>query len=347
MNAKKIFFAIIAIVCLITAVIWVYKNHNSRTDTRRYEAAKNLYYCPMHPDYTSDKPGSCPICGMDLVKQETAKDEEETNIKGTVSIDTEKQRLIGVKTGKAVKKEFVLKIISPGKIAYDPDLYHAISEYREAVATSEKTKNSPWPEVRERSEMLVNSAGLKLRQMGISDEQIKDITNSNNNYTSLLLPQENKNAWAYIQIYEYEIGLIKPGQAVEITAPAYPGRKFKGTIKSVDSIISPETRTLRARAETENPGGLLKPEMYVDAEISVNLGKKLLIPADSVLDTGKKRIIFIDKGSGKFEPRDIQTGKSNGEYVEVLNGLKEGEKIVVSSNFLIDSESKLKSALER
>lgn len=385
MNARKIFLLVLILGFAALAVILIYRNYVHQDGHEHSQVQKSLYYCPMHPDYTSDKPGSCPICGMDLVKQETAektsdkqkikfyrnpmkpeitspvpmKDEmgmdyipvyeedEKTNVRGSVSIDMDRQRLIGLKTGTAEKKELILRITSPGKIAYDPELYHAISEYREAFATLEKTKNSPWTDVRERAEMLIISAKLKLKQLGIPDTLIEEIKTSSETYTNLLLSSEDKTAWAYINVYEYEIGLIKPGRTVAITAPAYPDRKFKGIIKSIDSIISKDTRTLRVRAEILNSDGLLKPEMYVDADIIINLGKKLVIPSDSVLDTGKKKIIFAARGEEKFEPREIKTGRSNGEYVEVLNGLKEGEKIVISSNFLIDSESRLKSALEK
>jgi len=149
--------------------------------------------------------------------------------------------------------------------------------------------------------------------------------------------------WVYAQVYEYEIQMVKPGQRVELTATAYPGRKFHGVVKSLDPILSAETRSLRARIEVPNPEGLLTLQMYVDANILANIGRKLALPESALVDTGTRKIVFIDLGNGRLEPREVQVGRQAEGYYEVLSGVKEGEKVVTSANFLIDSESKLKA----
>ena len=149
----------------------------------------------------------------------------------------------------------------------------------------------------------------------------------------------------YVQVYEYEIGLVKPGQKVAMTTPAYPGRKFYGTLKAVDPILSAETRSLKVRVEVPNPEGLLKLEMYVNAVIHVDIGTRLSIPEEAVMETGTRNMIFVDIGEGRIEPREVNLGQEADGYYELLSGVKEGEKVVTSANFLVDSESKLKAAV--
>ena len=127
--------------------------------------------------------------------------------------------------------------------------------------------------------------------------------------------------------------------------PAYPGKVFRGTIKAVDSILSAETRTLRVRAEVENPDNMLKPEMYAEVKIKVTLDSRLTVPLSAVVNTGSRKLVFVDKKEGSIEPREVKTGFEGDDYAEILSGLKAGEKVVTSANFLIDSESRLKSTV--
>ncbi len=206
-------------------------------------------------------------------------------------------------------------------------------------------KESPWPDVKERSEALIRSSILRLRQMGLSEDQISELSSRTEDPTNLLLSDKGGSVWVYAQIYEYETGIVKRGQMMEVTSSAFPGRSFRGRVVAVDSILNPETRTLKVRGEVPNPEGLLKPEMYVDTVIHIDLGRKLAIPEEAVLKTGTRQIIFVEAGPGQFEPREIKVGGKAEDHYEVLSGVKEGEKVVTSANFLIDSESKLKSAL--
>ena len=149
--------------------------------------------------------------------------------------------------------------------------------------------------------------------------------------------------WIYAQIYEYEISMIRPGLEAEITTPAYPGRVFRGTLRTLDPRLSSETRTLRVRIEVPNPGGLLKLEMFVNAAIKADLGVSLALPETALLDSGQRKLVFVDLGSGRIEPRTVRLGREADGYYELLSGVAQGERVVTTANFLIDSESKLKA----
>jgi Cu(I)/Ag(I) efflux system membrane fusion protein len=163
--------------------------------------------------------------------------------------------------------------------------------------------------------------------------------------TNLLIGGADGSVWVYAQIYEYEISHVRPGQQAEITTPAYPGRVFRGTVKAVDPNLSAETRSLRVRIEVPNPDGLLKLEMFVNAAIKADLGEKLALPEAALLDSGERKLVFVELGEGRIEPREVRVGSVADGYYELLSGVREGEKVVTTANFLIDSESRLKAAI--
>ena len=309
---------------------------------------KPLYYRnSMHPEITSPAPKKDEM-GMDYtpVYSEEASASDVPG-QGSMVLSEERRQMIGMKSEPIKKRDLSVIVRATGRVAYDPDLYHAISEYREAIKAREAVKESPYPDVHERSAALVTASELRLRQIGLSESQLASIAASTEPPTNLLFSQAGGTVWVYAQIYEYEIALVKPGQRAELSTPAYPGRKFHGSVKAVDPILSPETRSLKARIEVPNPDGLLKLEMFVDAAIKIDLGRKLALPDDALVDTGERKLVFIDLGNGRIEPREIQAGREAEGYYEVLAGLKEGEKVVTSANFLIDSESKLKGAISK
>ena len=302
-----------------------------------------FYRNPMNPAITSKTPMKDEM-GMDYVPvYETEGEAKEVGGRAPIKMDTAKRQLIGVKTTRAAYRTLTHTVLSSGKVAYDPDLYQSISEYKEALVARQKVKDSSWPEVHERAEALIRASELRLRQAGLSEDQITELSVNGRTHSNLLLP--GAKAWLYAQIYEYEIGLIKPGQELEAETPAYPGRVFRGAIKAVDSILSAETRTLRIRAEVENPDNMLKPEMYAEIKIKVTLGSRLAVPFNAVINTGTRKLVFVDKGEKGFEPREIKTGFEGGDHIEILSGIRAGETVVTSANFLIDSEARLKSSV--
>lgn len=148
--------------------------------------------------------------------------------------------------------------------------------------------------------------------------------------------------WVIADIYEYELPLIKVGNHALITLTYLPGKEFSSQIDYIYPSISAETRTVKIRLKLNNPNYQLKPQMFANVELKINLGKKLMIPESGVIDTGKSMVAYVDLGNGAFEPREIKTGIRTDGYIEVLRGLKAGDKVVSSANFLVDSEAQLK-----
>jgi membrane fusion protein, copper/silver efflux system len=153
--------------------------------------------------------------------------------------------------------------------------------------------------------------------------------------------------WALIDVAERDLGEISLGQRVTVRARSFPGRDFPGKVDVIYPEINKETRTARIRVELQNPDLVLLHDMYVDAAIDTGSSEPVLaVPDSAVLDSGSRQTVLVDKGEGRFEPRDVKLGHRGGGYVEIRDGLNEGELVVVSANFLIDAESNLKAALK-
>lgn len=370
-----------------------------------------VYYCPMHPTYTSDRSGSCPICNMALVPREPAVvsqhsgHSENTPLKSftvqeildmkpgeicllhkckmgkcmiamtpemarlgkcphcgedlgvvvkdagpagyaSVNLAPDKQQLIGITLKPAVRQGMEKEIRTSGKIAYDPELYQAEEEYLQAVAASAKAAASDVAAIRDQAAQLVESAGIKLKLLGLNEELIAELVKAGKPDRSLFYAEPGRPVWVYARIYEYELPYVKPGTAVEVTIPSVPGHLFKGTLRALDSVVDQATRTVRARAVLDNLEGLLKPEMYVDVVIRVSLGEVLTVPSEAVFETGTQKIVFVRKADGIFEPREVTLGARSENIWEIKSGITEGEEVVTSGNFLIDSESRLRAAIQ-
>ena len=150
--------------------------------------------------------------------------------------------------------------------------------------------------------------------------------------------------WVDASIYEYEVSLIKVGQDATVALPYTPGKVLHGRISYVYPYLDEATRTVRVRIDFANPNGALKPGMYAEAVVRSPQGTGLAVPKSAILDTGSRKLVFVSRGEGRFDPRTIRTGIEAGDYYEVLEGLVEGEQVVTSANFLIDSESQLSTA---
>ncbi len=300
-----------------------------------------------------DSMTKCPICGMPLVKLSKQEAEKLRGVVSKVKIAGEQIRLAGVQTRPVRKLHLYKEIRTVGRVAYDPELAITQEEFIASLRALDKIQEGNIEEINERALNLVESSRRKLRLLGLGGEQIKELEEERKVQTSLILPEEKM--WIYGDVYEYELGWVKVGARVKINTSSLPGEEFYGTIISLNPVLDPKTRSLRFRAEVDNPGLRLKPEMYVDVIImSMYMGpegehKVLAIPKDAVLDTGVRRIVWIDKGNQEYEGRIIKigpeaTGVIDGQeskFYPVLKGLRVGENVVTKANFLIDSQSQL------
>ena len=269
-------------------------------------------------------------------------------------------------TGKFVKQGDPLLTI------YSPELVSTQEEYLLALRAKKSLVKSPFPEVAGSGESLAESAKRRLKLWDISDDQIKTLEETGQAKKTLTLYSPfsgfvlEKSAykgmnvmpgvalykladlsvvWLYADIYEYELPSIRLGQQASIQLTYLPGEAFTGRAIYIYPSLNPETRTAKVRFEIPNPHESLKPEMYANVEIKIRIGQKLTVPDGAIIDTGIRQIAIIDKGNGYFEPREVKVVRGTEQYYEVIKGLKAGERVVTSANFLIDSESKLKEAV--
>jgi RND family efflux transporter MFP subunit len=152
--------------------------------------------------------------------------------------------------------------------------------------------------------------------------------------------------WVWAEFYEDELSMLAKGQKVRITAKSYPGQTFEGELSLINPFLAEIKRTAKVRVDIPNADFKLRPGMYVNMELAMDMGEGLTIPVSAVMPTGSRTLVFVDKSEGKLEPRLVQLGKKYGDIYEVLDGLKDGERVVASANFLIDAESKVQGAVK-
>jgi RND family efflux transporter MFP subunit len=292
--------------------------------------------------------------------------DEKRLYKVTTKVEGWVDKLFVSVTGQEVRKGDPLLTI------YSPNLVSAEQEYLTALRTGQKLAASHDTDAVQGGEALVGSARQRLQLWDVSDAQIERLekTGQVERYLTLYAPADGwvteKNVlagqrimpgdpllvvadltkiWGDADIYESDLPYVKVGMPLELTLPYWPGKAFKGKISFLYPYLDPESRTLKARLEIENPELLLKPEMYADARLSYPLGDKLAVPDGAVMQTGEHTYAFRDGGNGSLVPVEIQVGARSDGWYEVLSGLNEGDRVVTSANFLVDSESSMKAAL--
>jgi membrane fusion protein, copper/silver efflux system len=297
---------------------------------------------------------------------------------GTIKYDETKVTRIHSKIEGWVEKlyaNYTGKFVQKGQplfTMYSPDLLATQGEYLLALKSHERLSGSSIPEVRAGAAALVEASKQRLMLWDISDQQIRDLEQKREPQRTLTFYAPNSGfvikkdinegmkimldkelytiadlstVWVDADVYESEISLIKVGQQATINLSYYPEETFRGKISFIYPYLDEKTRTVKVRLEFPNPALKLKPDMYVNAEIKIDSGKHLAVPEEAVLDTGLRKVIFIDKGNGRFEPKEIKLGSKLDGFYQVLSGVKEGEKIAASSVFLLDSESRLSEAM--
>jgi membrane fusion protein, copper/silver efflux system len=268
--------------------------------------------------------------------------------------------------GDHVKKHQILFTI------YSPDLVATQEEYLLALQGMRQFGKSEFPEVARGAQDLLEATRRRFQLWDITEDHVQDLERTGDVLrtlpihspitgtviqmaarsgayvtpdTELYLIADLSQVWILADIYEYELPLIRLDQQATVTLSYDPQAELSGTVGFIYPTLNPKTRTAKVRFEVENAKEKLKPGMYANIELDIPLGTRLVIPRDAVLETGERQVIFIHHGGGKLEWRSVTLGVQTGEWVEVLKGVKKGEHIVTSANFLIDSESQLKSAV--
>lgn len=264
--------------------------------------------------------------------------------------------------------------VSRGQVlmeVYSPDLVAAQEEYLIALRGAGDVKGAD-SEAQATMQRLAEGVLRRLRNWEISDRELRHLEQTGKpqrviayrspaNGVVLQKPVEGarfmpgdvlyeiadlSTVWLIAEVAEQDLAFVHAGQQAKVALASYPGREFDGAVVFVYPTLEAATRTARVRIEMPNPGRLLKPAMYADAQFASGDGAKALaVPDSAVLDSGTRQVVLVDRGQGVFEPRDVKTGMRADGYVEVKDGLKAGEQVVVRANFLIDAESNLKAAL--
>jgi len=255
---------------------------------------------------------------------------------------------------------------------YSPDLVSTEQEYLLAKQNQKALPRDAHEMAAQEGGWLLDAAEERLRQFGVPAATIASlevsgkvqreiavespatgyITERNalpNAYvqpdTKLYTIADLSTVWVYANVFQEAVGRLRPGDPAQVTLDAYPGREFDGRVDQILPQVDPGTRTVRVRLIFRNPGVALKPGMYVNVGIDVPLGRQLVVPASAVLQSGARNLAFIDHGDGNLEPREIEIGPQIGDSIIVLKGLKSGDRVVNSANFLVDSEAQLQAAL--
>ena len=272
-----------------------------------------------------------------------------------------------------------LNVTSPGQVVdkdapllsiYSPDLLTSEREFVELLRMRDEAKSK---DARETPQRLIESAKRRLQLWNVTSEQIAELEKTRNASDTLTLlspfrgvvqsvPVEQGKSvkvgdmlvevadlglvWAWAEFYENELSMLQTGQKIAVTAKSYPGQNFDGTVSLINPFLDEMKRTAKVRIDIPNADFKLRPGMYVNAELAMNMGEALTVPVSAIMPTGERNVVFVDKGEGKLEPRIVQLGAKYGDIYEVQSGLQEGERVVASANFLIDAESKVQGALK-
>ncbi len=296
---------------------------------------------------------------------------------GTVDIDERLMSFVQVRFPGYIRKVFAnatyqyVKKGEPLFTIYSPDLVATQQEYLIARQNQSTARSSSVDGVATGAAALTDAAERRLQQWEIPESAIAKlketgkasaditVTSSVSGYiternalphmyvepaTRLYTIADLSRVWVTAQVFQNDIGRLKPGDTAEITVDAYPERTFSGHIEDIVPQVDLTTRTVRVRIAVNNPGVRLKPGMFVNVDVKSALGRQLVVPASAVFQTGTRQLVFLDHGNGNLEPKDVVLGPRSGDYLVVLKGVAVHDPIVTSANFLIDSESQLQAA---
>lgn len=381
---------------------------SARDDTALEHALKHAdakYVCPMHPQIVRDEPGSCPICGMDLVAQQVGVDAGADM--PAISVAQHAAQALGVRTARVVRDTLWKYIETVGYVSYDEDrVVHVhprtngwiekiyVRSEGERVKRGQPLLEVYAPEIVAAQEeflitlranadtltgksraSLVASARQRLRLLEIPEAVIERLerTGEIQRTVPVLAPRDGvvtqlgvrdgmyvqpmlemytladlSKVWVQVDVFEHQLEWVVRGRPAEIGVAAVPGRSWKGEVDYLYPVLDPKTRTLRVRLRFDNAEGLLKPNMLADVVIYGGPKRDVIaVPREAVIPGADGARVVKVVEDGRFQPVPVALGMQSGERVEVLSGLEVGEEIVVSGQFLIDSESNLQASFRR
>jgi len=302
---------------------------------------------------------------------------QEIRTVGTVDYDERGYSQVTLKVSGWVREVFVDsvgRLVRKGEplfTLYSPDLLATQDEYLLALKAKAQLGTSPLAEAKENAAALVASARERLRLWDLTDAQIAALEQRGKaepvltvyapasgivlkrealpgKYvepnTTLYEVADISTAWVYADIYESEVAAVQLNQPALVEFAAYPGETLRAKVTYIHPSLNEAARTVRVRLELPNPGLKLKPGMFGTVTLRTNSAKALVVPKEAVLDTGLRQLVFLDRGQGVYQPYPVKLGRRSQDQVEVLDGIKEGDRVVTSANFLLDAESKLASA---
>lgn len=301
---------------------------------------------------------------------------------GNITYDETRITMVTTKFNGWIEKlhvDFVGEKVKKGQALFDiysPELVTAQEELLLALQQYESLQDSPYPSIREGAQRLLKASRTRLRYWDLSEKQIQQVEKSGNVRKTLTIYSpaagviikkhafrghyvkigqhqyeiaDLSRVWVDVDIYEYELPFIQQGMDAEMELSYIPGKRFRGKVLYVYPFLSPKTRTARLRLSFSNPGYQLKPDMYANIYLKSTISEdSLVIPQEAVIDSGVRKVVFVALGKGRFQPRDVVIGaEGNDNEFQVLEGLEEDEEIVLSAQFLLDSESRLQEAIRK
>jgi Cu(I)/Ag(I) efflux system membrane fusion protein len=246
----------------------------------------------------------------------------------------------------------------------------AQQEYLTALESYRTLSRNSIPEIAQGARQLLQSAKTRLKLLGVTDAQVSHLNQTRRPMVDMTIYSpvsgtvtqkiaqlgqfvgqgqplfqvaDLSRVWVEAPLYEDQIASVRIGQKANLVATAYPGKVFSGRISFISPVVDAQTRTVQARIALSNSGGKLKPEMFVEARILVPMGNQLVVPASAVVDTGTRKVVWIESKPNSFTPREVKLGARSGDYYPVLSGLSKGERVAATGAYLIDSSSQMRS----